>query len=114
MNAQELYELVKDWPREAWPEGVVVNPQPDDYPFMGVSDHMGIEPKPGDFFQIPAAHATLMFEASGMRWLDASGSFVAKLASGTYSVVVRTDLSVRITSSSKLHAIDAAIKEINK
>lgn len=106
MNAQELYELVKDWPLAAFPEGVSYGRSR----FSGRMQWGRIDCH-AYFADVQAA---LLFEASGMRWLDASGSFVAKLASGTYSVVVRTDLSVRITSSSKLHAIDAAIKEINK
>lgn len=120
MNAQELYELVKDWPREAWPEGVVVNPQPDDYPFMGVSDHIGTNPRPTDYFNIPCVHAVLLFEASLMRWLESKttgGICIETLAHEQNEVFWHVVFAVGwaeadIRGQSLIHALASAVRAI--
>lgn len=64
MNAAEIYELVKDWrPGEAWPEGLRWAP------------HKPGQPERLDKWCLPngridPAHADLMLEAAGARWLD--------------------------------------------
>lgn len=60
MTASEIYELVKDWPREAWPEHVRWGGQ---FSFWARSEQFN-----GDI-AMRASVAELAFEASGIAWL---------------------------------------------
>lgn len=62
MTATDLHELVSDWPREAWPEGLDFNDDENGY-----RPHWTLDNNTREFCQ--PAHAVLMFEASGLRWL---------------------------------------------
>ena len=59
MNAKALYELVKDLPRECYPEGVWYDP--DGKVWNDTTDGA------------PASLPVLLFEASMMRWLIGEG-----------------------------------------
>lgn len=63
MNAQELYECVKDVPREAWPEGIIYDERTCAWWPEELSRHA-----------FKNDHAAIMFEASMARWLFARGS----------------------------------------
>lgn len=59
MNAAELSEIVKDVPREAWPDALRLEPH--------VWHVQSAEP--GVWVSLSAQNAALLFEASMMRWL---------------------------------------------
>lgn len=76
MDAKSLHALVKDWPREAWPEGFEWVTCSCSIPTIETLEdgqqafkHRAIWPQ----------HATLLFEASGMRYIVEGGLHVVEV-----------------------------------
>lgn len=71
MNAMQLYEIVKDVPKEAWPQSAHCDGKPaiclsHGEGYWVMTGYLGL---PEDRV-VDVAYATLMFEASMMRWLE--------------------------------------------
>lgn len=72
MNAQALFSIVSQWPKEAWPEGV-------EY----FADHFAISVGWDDsatgqvFGHLSIDHAVMLFESAGLRWIYASDNIEA-------------------------------------
>ena len=110
MTASELYSIVKDC-REAWPEGVE---------FCSYSPQFYHHPGSRDV-RIPDAHAVLMFEASGMRWLtdhfcEGDGVMLTHHRSGEGGSMGHSvgsgAMTRRYGAPSRIHAIYAAIAAV--
>lgn len=138
MNAQDIYELVREWPREAWPEGVeyeVGSIGEDPLPMFVISlDGIEVESDeidPAEHWKgegpemvadpaclCPSQLAELLFEASGMRWLEQHGCVrTSKTSDGTnvlYEVSYGSDKKERRRgakdrASTRIEAISKAV-----
>lgn len=102
MNATALYEIVKDWPRAAWPENITWY----DHEAFGYADS-------GVRFDAVRRGLPLMFEASGMRWLIGEGHHMFEWEVGeTDNPSNPTTLTIyndTFLAPSILHGISAAV-----
>lgn len=103
MTAQELYDIVKDVPREAWPS--MAEP-------VNGAWYMDKHP---DADTCPMENVVLMFEASMMRWLAKRGTFCIDHMEGERPPVVTSyaDGSARTWKGSTIvEALAAACKAV--
>ena len=112
MTADELHKLVRDWPREAWPEAVEYN----DKTVVG-----SWRTHRGSFILI--AHAVLLFEASGARWLERETMAPVSIRydpTDDYTLVIMScdDGGVHVgrkwNAPTRIVAIDAAVRAVSK
>ena len=66
MNAQALFEIVKDWPREVWPNDIDIEEGRGGWWYDTDSTS-----------EISDDHAVMLFESAGLRWLYASDNIEA-------------------------------------
>lgn len=115
MTAAEIYELVKDWPREAWPERVYYKSE------CGIEFFIHADQNYADVCALPSPAISLMFEASGLAWL-LKEAFVVRLfamdghgrtqitLSGSGATARKWGLDPRFEGPTRLHAISAAVR----
>lgn len=99
MDAKAIYEIVKDWPRAAWPSGLS---EDSDFACTLTFFRHGDE-------TIPDHLVELAFEASGMRWLEngKDSPAFAYLWMDSYTVDYGNGKS--FDGTTRLEAISAAI-----
>lgn len=101
MDAKTLFELVKDWPREAWPENITWY----DHESFGYAGS-------GVRFDGIRRGLPLMFEVSGMRWLEEriTLKLVPQTAGGFY---IFQDDGKPISAKTRIGVISDAIRSIS-
>lgn len=114
MTAPELYEIVREWPREAWPKSInlacfSVYPSADGEVFVTLHDRPAYDGKEP---LRDLEDAVLLFEASGMRWLEARFGPVTSGSVPGIACVVCGDpnTSAPFTAPSRIEAIGFAIE----
>ena len=114
MDAKQLHELVKDWPREAWPEGLTWLLPDGQYPIATI-ETIGTGDVVYRYRGIMPQHATLLFEASGMRWYieqqrgAMKAAYVALRDDGWWSVRYGEDSDADGSGDTIIEAISAAV-----
>lgn len=109
LTAEAIHNLCKDWPANAWPDGVRWK---DAMPYL----HRGFFVD-SDGYHIRCHLAAALFRDSGLRWLSLQGPWKANAVTIQYGPYVGGDWKVNDKHFGKtdlLEAISAAINAARK
>ena len=115
MNAQEIYETVKDWPREAWPPYTKFIEE-FKMPMIDGEGNRTLHYTPThwaiDYLKVPEELAAMIFEASGARWLERKthGGVQTNVRLDDVFEVAYDDGNEFHDAPTRLGAISAAVK----
>lgn len=112
MDAAELYGIVKDVPKEAWPPHLHYGNTGHNCYHIGKQAWMDTIPETGGSRILIDAHATLMFEASMARWLDDRGQeWSCSKDDDGYRVYIGAS-SIRYYGTTKVASLASACKAL--